>query len=67
MLREDLIFVGTCDIAGHVRGKGFPAKDGAGDLLVTLEIVLPADAGDELRQLMEAWRERGVENPRKDL
>src|SRR5215210_7410495 len=27
MLREELIFVGTCDIAGHVRGKGFPAKE----------------------------------------
>ena len=27
MLREDLIFIGTCDIAGHVRGKGFPAQE----------------------------------------
>jgi hypothetical protein len=27
MLREELVFVGTCDIAGHVRGKGFPACD----------------------------------------
>ena len=27
MLREELIFVGTCDIAGHVRGKGFPASE----------------------------------------
>lgn len=27
MLREDLVFVGTCDIAGHVRGKGFPASE----------------------------------------
>jgi glutamine synthetase len=27
MLREELIFVGTCDIAGHVRGKGFPATE----------------------------------------
>ncbi len=27
MLREDLIFVGTCDIAGLVRGKGFPARE----------------------------------------
>jgi glutamine synthetase len=27
MLREDLIFVGTCDIAGQVRGKGFPARE----------------------------------------
>ena len=27
MPREDLIFVGACDIAGQVRGKGFPAAD----------------------------------------
>jgi glutamine synthetase len=27
MLREELIFVGTCDIAGQVRGKGFPARE----------------------------------------
>src|SRR6476619_3621536 len=27
MLREELIFVGTCDIAGHVRGEGFPARE----------------------------------------
>ena len=30
MLREELIFVGTCDIAGQVRGKGFPARELAG-------------------------------------
>jgi glutamine synthetase len=27
MLREELVFIGTCDIAGHVRGKGFPARE----------------------------------------
>ena len=27
MLREELVFVGTCDIAGHVRGKGFPLRE----------------------------------------
>ena len=27
MEREPLVFVGTCDLAGHVRGKGFPATD----------------------------------------
>ena len=27
MLREELIFVGTCDVNGHVRGKGFPARE----------------------------------------
>ena len=26
MLREELIFAGTCDISGHVRGKAFPAR-----------------------------------------
>jgi hypothetical protein len=23
-MREELVFVATCDISGHVRGKGFP-------------------------------------------
>jgi glutamine synthetase len=27
MLREELVFVGTCDIAGHVRGKSFPVRE----------------------------------------
>ena len=27
MLNEELIFVATCDLSGHVRGKGFPAKE----------------------------------------
>lgn len=27
MLREELIFVATCDASGHVRGKGFPARE----------------------------------------
>jgi len=27
MEKEDVIFVGTCDIAGHLRGKAFPAVD----------------------------------------
>lgn len=27
MLREELIFVATCDVSGHVRGKAFPAAE----------------------------------------
>src|SRR5262249_13613361 len=27
MESEDVIFVGTCDLSGHVRGKAFPAAD----------------------------------------
>jgi glutamine synthetase len=26
MIREELVFVATCDISGHVRGKGFPLR-----------------------------------------
>ena len=27
MIREELVFVATCDISGLVRGKGFPARE----------------------------------------
>jgi len=27
MIHEPLVFVGTCDLAGLVRGKGFPAEE----------------------------------------
>jgi glutamine synthetase len=27
VIREELVFVATCDISGHVRGKGFPARE----------------------------------------
>jgi hypothetical protein len=30
--REPLVFVGTCDLAGIVRGKGFPAAELPGRL-----------------------------------
>ncbi len=32
MIREELVFVATCDISGHVRGKGFPVRDLPGRL-----------------------------------
>jgi glutamine synthetase len=32
MIREGLVFVATCDISGHVRGKGFPARELPGRL-----------------------------------
>jgi DnaJ-class molecular chaperone len=35
----------------RLRGKGLPGKSGRGDLLVTLEIRLPADAETELKEL----------------
>jgi DnaJ-class molecular chaperone len=48
----------------RLRGKGFPVKDGTGDLLVTVRIMLP-DGGDaELTALMNKWRERKPYDPR---
>ena len=32
MIREELVFIATCDISGHVRGKGFPARELPGRL-----------------------------------
>ena len=32
MIREELVFVATCDISGHVRGKGFPLRELPGRL-----------------------------------
>jgi DnaJ-class molecular chaperone len=42
----------------RLRGKGLPASDGAGDQLVTLEIVLPPKPDPDLEALMRQWRER---------
>ena len=41
----------------RLRGKGIPDKDGAGDLIVTLDIVLPDKADPALDALMRKWRE----------
>jgi len=41
----------------RLRGKGIPEKDGPGDLIVTLDIVLPDAADPALDALMRKWRE----------
>ena len=38
----------------RLRGRGVPARGGAGDLLVTLEVAVPSDPSPELRQLVES-------------
>src|SRR5690349_9228880 len=40
MLREDLVFFGTSDLAGHLRGKGFPAADLEGRLAKGIGLAL---------------------------
>jgi DnaJ-class molecular chaperone len=51
----------------RLRGKGVPAKEGRGDLLVTVEIVLPDASDPDFEELMRRWREGNPYNPRKDL
>jgi DnaJ-class molecular chaperone len=51
----------------RLKGKGFPAKTGVGDLLVTARIVLPENADAELEVLMRRWRDTKRYNPRKGI
>jgi len=51
----------------RLKGKGFPAKSGRGDLLATVRIVLPERSDDELDALMKKWQAGKPYNPRKDM
>jgi DnaJ-class molecular chaperone len=51
----------------RLKGKGFPAKQGTGDLLVTVRIVLPEGGDAELQALMKKWRDGKPYDPRKDI
>ncbi|MER5969668.1 molecular chaperone DnaJ [Streptomyces sp. NPDC002055] len=53
----------------RARGKGAVRKDGTrGDLLVTVEVSVPKDLGDEAREALEAFAEATAgEDPRAEL
>jgi DnaJ-class molecular chaperone len=51
----------------RLRGKGLPGKDGAGDLMATLRIVLPDRPDPKLDELMREWGEDQPYDPRKDF
>jgi DnaJ-class molecular chaperone len=51
----------------RLKGKGFPAKSGRGDLLATVRIMLPEGSDSELEALMKTWRGDKPYDPRKDL
>jgi DnaJ-class molecular chaperone len=51
----------------RLRGKGFPAKAGHGDLLATIRIVLPDRGDPDLDALMQKWRSDKSYDPRKDM
>jgi DnaJ-class molecular chaperone len=52
----------------RLRGKGLPNPNGtAGDLLVTLRIVLPDEIDPELKELARKWQMQKPYDPRQDL
>jgi DnaJ-class molecular chaperone len=51
----------------RLRGKGLPDKQGTGDLLVTVRIVLPEKSDSQLDELMRKLREDAPYDPRKSL
>jgi DnaJ-class molecular chaperone len=51
----------------RLKGKGLPAKDGTGDLLAAVRIMLPERGDADLDELMRRWRETKPYDPRKDM
>jgi len=51
----------------RLKGKGFPAKEGRGDLLATVRIVLPEHSDTELEDLMKKWRADKTYDPRNGM
>ena len=51
----------------RLKGKGVPAKQGKGDLLVTVQIMLPDSHDADFEEMMRRWRDGKPYNPRKDL
>jgi len=51
----------------RLKGKGLPGKDGAGDLLAVVRIVLPQGSDPRLETLMREWRDNSPYDPRSGL
>lgn len=51
----------------RVRGRGVPKKSGAGDLLVTVEVAVPARLPDEAAKALRAYSEAMPDDPRAGL
>ncbi|MEY2674216.1 MAG: hypothetical protein RLZZ514_781, partial [Actinomycetota bacterium] len=52
----------------RVKGKGVQAAKGAGDLLATVDIAVPAHVSDKAKKLLEKFEaELPNEDPREDL
>jgi curved DNA-binding protein len=50
----------------RLKGKGWPLKDGRGDLLLTPTLRLPETLSDRERQLLEELRQARTSDPRQE-
>lgn len=50
----------------RIKGKGLPGKAGTGDLFAVLKIVLPKQAGDDVKALWERLAEKAAFDPRAE-
>jgi DnaJ-class molecular chaperone len=51
----------------RLKGKGVPAKQGAGDLFATVRIMLPERTDPDFEELMRKWRDSKPYDPRRDM
>ena len=51
----------------RVRGRGVPGKGSAGDLLVTVEVAVPAKLSPSARQALEALAAEIADDPRPEV
>jgi DnaJ-class molecular chaperone len=51
----------------RLKGKGYPAKEGRGDLFATVRLMLPEQTDAEFEALMKKWRTEKPYDPRKDM
>lgn len=51
----------------RVKAHGVPGKDGPGDLIAEVQIVMPKEIDDEARKLFQNLAQRGTENARAKL
>ena len=51
----------------RVKGRGFPRKGGAGDLMVSVEVAVPASMSSAARKALEAYAAAAPSDPREQL
>ena len=51
----------------RVKGRGIPRKGGAGDLMVTVEVAVPARLSDEAKTALQAYAAVATDDPRAHL